>query len=71
MAYFAKDFAPHLFAKMLPSMRVALGMSTHIRLGDQRNCGIGQLNSDSMNMIFNELVKGIITAPEEYIYMLY
>jgi hypothetical protein len=71
MAYFAKDFAPRLFAKMLPSMRVALGMSTHVRLGEQRNCGIGQLNSDLMNMIFNELVNGITTAPEKYIHMLY
>jgi len=71
MAYFAKDFAPRLFAKMLPSMRVALGMSTHVRLGNQHNCAIAQLNSDLMNMIFNELVNGITTAPEKYIHMLY
>jgi len=71
MAYFAKDFAPRLFAKMLPSMRVALGMSTHVRLGNQHNCAIAQLNSDLMNMIFNQLVNGITTAPEKYIHMLY
>jgi len=70
MSYLANDFAPRLFATMLASMRVALGMSTHHRLGNQKGWGVGQLHGDSMNMIFNELVRGIATSPEEYKCML-
>jgi hypothetical protein len=71
MCYLANVFAPCLFAKMLPPMRVALGMSTHARLGNQHGCSLGQLNADIMNSIFNELVRGIVATPEEYKFMLF
>jgi len=71
MRHLANEVAPCIFAKMLPSMRVALGMGTHGRLGNQPKCGVGQLNCDIMNVIFNELVHGIVAYPEEYKYMLY
>jgi len=71
MSYFTKELAPCLFAKMLPSMRVALAMGTHPRLGDQKACGVRQLNADIMNVIFNQLVSGIVTSPEDYKFMCY
>ena len=70
MAYFGKEFTPCLFAKMLTPMRIALGMSTHFRLGSCKDCKVGQLNGDTMNIIFNELVRGIVTSPREYKHML-
>jgi len=71
MLYLAKEFAPCLFAKMLPSMRVALGMSTHARLGKHDDCRVGQLHPEIMNMIFNDLVRGIVTSPQEYKHMVF
>ena len=71
MQHLGNEVAPCLFAKMLPPMRVALGMATHGRLGNQDKCGVGLLNVDIMNMIFNQLVRGIVTSPEEYQYMLF
>jgi len=70
MRHLAHEVAPCIFAKMLPSMRIALGMGTHGRLGNQHDCGVGQLGVDIMNVIFNELVRGIVVAPEEYKHML-
>jgi len=67
----ASDFAPRLFSRMLTPMRVALAMATHSRLGARNGCVVGQLSGDIMNTIFNELVGGIATSPEEYKYMLY
>jgi len=40
MRHLANEVVPCIFAKMLPSMRVALGMGTHRRLGNQHNCGV-------------------------------
>ena len=71
MRYLANEFAPCLFARMLPSMRIALGMGTHARLGNQHICCVRLLNCDIINMVFNELVRGITTAPHEYKYMLF
>jgi len=59
MAYFQKEFIPCLFAKMLPPMRLALGMGTHIRLGAHDTCLVGKPNPDIMNMIFNAQVGDI------------
>jgi hypothetical protein len=72
MHHLTHTVAPCIFAKMLPSMRVALGMATHIRLGNQQHDrGVGQLNADIMNMIFNQLVFGICAVSEDYKHMLY
>ena len=71
MRYLANDFAPCLFARMLPSMRVALCMGTHDRLGNRHNCSVGEIGGDIMYTIFDQLVRGIVTSPEEYKYMLY
>jgi len=71
MNYLTTELAPRLFAKMLPPMRVALGMATHARLGKQCGCGIGMLNGDIMNAIFNRLVGDIVTSPAEYRHMLF
>jgi hypothetical protein len=62
MMYFQKEFIPCLFAKMLPLMRLALGMGTHIRLGGHDTCLVATLNPDIMNMIFNALVRDITTS---------
>ena len=70
MAYFSNEFIPCLFAQMIRPMRIALGMSTHIRPGDQRKCRIGQLDADIMNIIFNELVHGIAKSEIGYQHML-
>ena len=70
MAYFSNGFIPCLFVQMLRPMRTALGMSTHFRLGDQRNCGVGQLDAITMNIIFNELVRGIARSETGFKHML-
>jgi len=70
MAYFSNEFIPCLFAQMIRPMRIALGMSTHIRLGDERNCRIGQLDADVMNITFNELVHGISKSEVGFKHML-
>jgi len=40
---------------MLLPMRIALGMATHIRLGGNAKCRVGQLDPDLMNIIFAQL----------------
>jgi len=70
LAYFGNEFVPCLFAKMLAPMRIALGMSTHRRLGIHDDCRVGNLNGDLMNFIFNELVRGLITFAAGYKHLL-
>jgi len=54
--YFNKEFVPSLFDMMLSTMRIALGMATHPRLGERPDCTISQLGSDVMKMIFSQLL---------------
>jgi len=53
--FFSTQFVPSLFGKMLLPMRIALGMATHIRLGSNAKCIVGQLDPDLMNIIFAQL----------------
>jgi len=70
IAFFKKDFIPAMFGKMLSSMRTALGMATHVRLGNKVDCSVGQLDADVMNMIFTQVFNSIDNAESELVHML-
>jgi len=70
IAFFSTKFMHSFFAKMLFHMRIALGMATHTRLGNNANCRIGQLDSDVMNIIFAQLFDNIGDAHDEFQHML-
>jgi len=51
-------------------MRTALGMATHVRLGNKVDCSVGQLDADVMNMIFAQVFNSIDNAESELVHML-
>ena len=70
IAFFKKEFIPAMFGNMLSAMRTALGMATHVRLGNKVDCSVGQLDVDVMNMIFAQVFNSIDNTELELVHML-
>lgn len=68
LSFFQTDFMPRLLESMLQSMRLAVAMAMHRRLGSNIICGISMLTGDAMKTIFDMLTTSL--TPDEMEYML-
>lgn len=64
--FFENDAMPRLWGLMLQQMRIAMGMATHTRLGNQLSCWVCILGPDEMNMVFDVLQKSLTLAEKTF-----
>ena len=63
MKYLETEFIPDFFTMMLRPMRIALAMATHTRLSKKEHCWAALLHTDTIDMIFNALIRDIVHSP--------
>jgi len=68
--YLFDELIPVLWTVMLRPLRIALAMGTHIRLGGGEGCFANCLNTDTIDMIFKNLILDVIIAPHLVKHML-
>ena len=64
------EFIPALWTVMLRPMRIALAMGTHKRLGEGSGCFAHYLNTDTIDIIFANLISDVTSAPHLIEHML-
>jgi len=62
--YILDEFVPALWTIMLRPLRIALAMGTHHRLGSREACVVNCLNTDTIDIIFRNLILDITIAPQ-------
>ena len=55
-----------IWYKMVRTLRLAMGMGTHKRLGNMNNCFIGVLGNDNMDVIFEMFLKSVSDVEKMY-----